>query len=461
MTTATKKAVDAPKKLKTVELVEHSFDQHGLTLEEEDGQPILRHVKILGSVSQNGRFYTPEAKSAALPLYESVKVNLDHPDNPQKTRGIRDRFGKLVHIRIENGDLYGDLLFNPFHELAESIKWYAKNMPDCLGLSHNAVGQGDEQDGKFIVRKIAKLRSVDLVADPATTVTLFESKQEEESIETIASVEAPVEQQVTEAKKGTSTDSPDAKAKTGTNETPRDKSPTPPAKEIPGPNDTVPTFGSIAQGPATEDGWQNFDLEVGRLVRKLVQNKELSKEQKRKSILAALRFEEERADTTAAVTEAVKPEVTQGATTVAETPPVKPALQPKELLESFLADSRKQREEMAAKITVYEQQSTKQSNIKKAQVLLQEAKLPTEAITAYFLEKLATATDEKEMRDLIEDRKLLINPGQVNLTESRPANGSAPIPASTTKQKREYKDTDVASILGGGRSLVAGIESFN
>lgn len=447
MATATKPKTEKPK---TVELIEQSFNQVGLTLAEEEGQPVLRHVKILGSVSQNGRFYTPEAKAAAVPLYESVKVNLDHPENPSKTRSLRDRFGKLIHIRLENGDLYGDLLFNPHHELAESVKWYAKNMPECLGLSHNAVGQGEERDGKFIVNKIAKLRSVDLVADPATTVTLFESIQEEVTEGTSLS-EGVVKKAPT-----------DSDAKVGTNEKPPETSPTPPPTEVPGPNNTI--VDSPIPEPSNGEGWDEFDKSVGQLVRKLIQNKQLTKEQKRKSLLTACKLmdeevkevkKEKKEGETTEAPESIQPvqgtlrgPTNIGVTKVADTTPTSTSTKtPQQLLESILADTRKKHSELTTKVSQYEKQDQKEVNVKKARVLLQESKLPNEAVTAHFLDKLTNASSEKEMRDLIEDRKLLLTPGQVNLTE---AVGARPTPTpKPAASKTPPSDAAIASLLRG------------
>ena len=38
-----------------------------------------------------------------------------------------------------------------------------------IGLSHNAIGEGDTQNGVVVVRRLVKVRSVDVVSDPATT----------------------------------------------------------------------------------------------------------------------------------------------------------------------------------------------------------------------------------------------------------------------------------------------------
>jgi hypothetical protein len=135
---------------------------------------LLRGVTVLGLSSRNRRRYTPEAVASALALYQGALVNLDHPDRPDTPRSVRDRFGRLVNVRFEGGRVKADLRYNPEHPFAATLEWFAENDPGAIGLSHNAVGEGKVEGGTFVVRKIVELRSVDLVAEPATTRGLFE-----------------------------------------------------------------------------------------------------------------------------------------------------------------------------------------------------------------------------------------------------------------------------------------------
>jgi hypothetical protein len=136
---------------------------------------LLRGVTVLGLSSRNRRRYTPEAVASALALYQGALVNLDHPDRPDTPRSVRDRFGRLVNVRFEGGRVKADLRYNPEHPFAATLEWFAENDPGAIGLSHNAVGEGKVEGGTFVVRKIVELRSVDLVAEPATTRGLFEA----------------------------------------------------------------------------------------------------------------------------------------------------------------------------------------------------------------------------------------------------------------------------------------------
>ncbi len=143
----------------------------------DGGAGLLQGVTVLGLTSRNRRRYTSEAAAGALSLYEGALVNLDHPDRPEGQRSVRDRFGRLVNVRFEGGRVKADLRYNPEHPFAPTLEWFAKNDPGAIGLSHNAVGEGKDEGGVFVVKKIVDLRSVDLVAEPATTRGLFEEKR--------------------------------------------------------------------------------------------------------------------------------------------------------------------------------------------------------------------------------------------------------------------------------------------
>ena len=159
------------------ELIEYVHSQ-GLSLTADRQQGILRGVKILGIESRNGNRYSAAALRRALPLYEGIRVNVNHPPRGQedRPRDYRDRIGKLAGVELRADGLYGALHFNPRHPLAEQLIWEAEHAPENVGFSHNAVGRGRQESGHFLVEEIAEVRSVDLVTDPATTRGLFESR---------------------------------------------------------------------------------------------------------------------------------------------------------------------------------------------------------------------------------------------------------------------------------------------
>jgi hypothetical protein len=145
---------------------------------------VIEHVKLVGFESRNGRVYPPTVLKAAVALYEGAKVNIDHPagNDPSQPRAYLHRFGVIRRARfVEGAGIFGDCHFNPMHPQAAQVCWDAQHNPSALGFSHNAILRlGKPTGGKETIEEIIEIRSVDLVADPATTTSLFESTQYEE-----------------------------------------------------------------------------------------------------------------------------------------------------------------------------------------------------------------------------------------------------------------------------------------
>lgn len=139
---------------------------------------VVRGVKLLGLSSKNGRRYTQAALESARSMYEGARVNLNHPkDRPDAPRGYEDRFGRIRNANVRSDGMYGDLYFNPKHSIAEQFLWDCQYSPDSMGLSHNVdVDAKRDKDGTLVIESIIRVRSVDLVADPATTQSIFESE---------------------------------------------------------------------------------------------------------------------------------------------------------------------------------------------------------------------------------------------------------------------------------------------
>lgn len=146
----------------------------------DEAAHVIRDVKVLGLESKNNRYYPKETVAAAVKLYEGVRVNVNHTDHPHQSRRYEERIGVLRGVHLKDGDkgLYGNFHYNPKHVLAEQLIWDAKNLPENVGFSHDVTGvtTTDKKSGKVIVEEITAVRSVDLVADPATTNSLYESE---------------------------------------------------------------------------------------------------------------------------------------------------------------------------------------------------------------------------------------------------------------------------------------------
>ena len=83
------------------------------------------------------------------------------------------------------------------HPFAPAILEAAEKNPTLFGLSHNAEGRTRRDNGSTLVEEIVRVRSVDLVSDPATTKSLFESEHKpvkktiKDILETVFAGKAP------------------------------------------------------------------------------------------------------------------------------------------------------------------------------------------------------------------------------------------------------------------------------
>lgn len=162
----------------------------------DEALPVIHRVKILGWESKNRRQYLRESVQAE--DYAEKVINLNHPAGPNAQRTVQDRFGWFESVTKDDSGVWGDLHFNPKHPYAEQFSWLAKNKPSLVGLSHDAVGTGHTKEGVFVVEKVIEVKSVDLVADPATTNGLFESMEPELTPAAPAAEEKSYEQQIGE-----------------------------------------------------------------------------------------------------------------------------------------------------------------------------------------------------------------------------------------------------------------------
>jgi hypothetical protein len=159
------------------ERLQEYCDSRGVRMRVDRVEGVIRGVKILGLESSNRRSYLPRALAQAARLYEDAKVNVNHPKgNPGAPRDYQDRMGTIRNVDARPGEgLFADFYFNPKHALAEQLIWDAEHAPENVGFSHNVEARTVRQGDRIVVEAITRVQSVDLVADPATTRSLFES----------------------------------------------------------------------------------------------------------------------------------------------------------------------------------------------------------------------------------------------------------------------------------------------
>jgi hypothetical protein len=155
-------------------ILQEYADNRGQRLRVDRAAGVIHAVKLLGTVSKKGREYPRDVMAKALPMYEGIRVNVDHVE-PGARRSLRDRIGLVKNVTLREDGLYGDFHFNPKHQLAEQVAWDAEHAPQNLGFSHDTRGSSKTRAGRTVVESIDQVLSVDLVANPATTDGLFES----------------------------------------------------------------------------------------------------------------------------------------------------------------------------------------------------------------------------------------------------------------------------------------------
>lgn len=135
-------------------------------------------VKLLGEVSRNGRRYAVEAMRESVRQYEGAPIFADHAKSADG-RSIRDLLGAVRNPRYDESKraVYGDLELLKSHPAAAAVFEAAQRMPERFGMSHVVEGVTEAANGgaEQVVTKIARVRSVDVVTDPATTRGLYES----------------------------------------------------------------------------------------------------------------------------------------------------------------------------------------------------------------------------------------------------------------------------------------------
>lgn len=140
--------------------------------------PVIEGCKLLGAVSRNGRRYLPEAvqKAVKAGLYEGRACYVDHVSPGGQGRPFRSKVGRWVNTTCRDGEVWGDLKYNPRHPDAIILEGWLESDPTAVGFSHDASGSIKEVNGEQLVYEIESVESVDLVADPATTNGIHESE---------------------------------------------------------------------------------------------------------------------------------------------------------------------------------------------------------------------------------------------------------------------------------------------
>jgi len=160
-------------------------------LDKEAG--IAYGCKLCGRFSDNchdvpgvtrGTEYSARALRDAVPVYEGRKVFLKHAARGKSgDRGPFDYFGVVRNVRYDPASECprGNLHYKRTHPSAREFEEAIDRDMVRFGFSHHIPAGGytaEVRGGRLVVTAITAVSSVDLVNDPATTKTLWESRSE-------------------------------------------------------------------------------------------------------------------------------------------------------------------------------------------------------------------------------------------------------------------------------------------
>jgi hypothetical protein len=143
---------------------------------------VIQNVKLLGRESKNGRRYSDQALQDAVRLYKGAPFYLDHPRDDelrerQGARSVLDLAGRVLSARQVGDAVRGDVQILDREPVKSLLFALAEQMPEMAGNSHRVAatlrpGAPGEPD---LVESIEEVFGVELVTNPATAASLFES----------------------------------------------------------------------------------------------------------------------------------------------------------------------------------------------------------------------------------------------------------------------------------------------
>jgi hypothetical protein len=130
-------------------------------------------VLICGTKSANRRDYPVSVFRRDFAKYEGRPVNADHA----KESTVDRRLGWFTNVAPgSDGRPRGTLHLLKSHPLFERVMEAAERNPSLYGFSHVVMAKTRHEGGREVVEAIESVESIDLVAEPATTNSLFEGK---------------------------------------------------------------------------------------------------------------------------------------------------------------------------------------------------------------------------------------------------------------------------------------------
>lgn len=164
----------------TIEETAESYQPLGKPERVDREKGIIYGVRACGRTSRNGGKYPREVQARDVDRYNGLNVYVDMGHH-QIERGTNIpapvKFGYTANAKAVDGGIDVDLHFIPTHDFAKDFCWACENDPRHYGFSHFADVKWDNRpDGSRVAESIRRVVRLDIVGDPATTTSVFESK---------------------------------------------------------------------------------------------------------------------------------------------------------------------------------------------------------------------------------------------------------------------------------------------
>lgn len=166
-----------------VEFKEAVINSKPERVDRENG--IIYGVALLGESSPNTasrrakqRVYPRALREALVPKFEGLPVYFDHGAE-DKPRNFREQAGKVINSRFnsDRNQNIGDIKCKKSHTNFELLMESAESFSENFGMSLSGGGPVRYEGDSEIVIDIPVRKSFDVVTEPATVTSLFESRQ--------------------------------------------------------------------------------------------------------------------------------------------------------------------------------------------------------------------------------------------------------------------------------------------
>lgn len=154
---------------------------------------VIRNVVLCGNESKNGYSYPPTCfknEEHVVNLYNNRPVCIDHSSTPT-ARKIRDVAGFIRNVRFESGKPVGDIEIESAIDCGVDLIALASKKRKGIGMSH--VAQCKMSRDKKTVELVEQVITVDVVVNPATTVSFFEQDQQKQEQMDIEQLKAEID----------------------------------------------------------------------------------------------------------------------------------------------------------------------------------------------------------------------------------------------------------------------------